>query len=71
MEFKELDIDERLKNFSQLWAKDSDLKIIIEAYLELVDEDKESCLEKALQYSQKHKDAKNFKKRLKGKKVVD
>ncbi len=71
MEFRELNTEDRLKNFSQLWAKDDDLKIVIDAYSELTLQDKESCLKKALYYSQKHKDAKNFKKRLKGKKVVD
>lgn len=71
MEFKELEIDERLKNFSQLWANDSDLKIIIDAYLEFMTEDRESCLQKAIHYSKKHKNIKNFKKRLKGRKVVD
>ncbi|MDQ1244629.1 MAG: hypothetical protein QG565_969 [Campylobacterota bacterium] len=71
MEFKELDIDERLKNFSQLWANDNDLKIIIDAYLEFMTEDRESCLQKAIHYSKKHKNIKNFKKRLKGRKVVD
>lgn len=71
MEFKELDIDERLKNFSQLWANDNDLKIIIDAYLKFMTEDRESCLQKAIYYSKKHKNIKNFKKRLKGRKVVD
>ena len=71
MEFKELDIDERLKNFSQLWAKDDDLKIVINEYSKLTDEDKDICFKKAVQYSQRHKDRKNFKKRLKGREVVD
>lgn len=71
MVFKEMSVDDRLKNFSQLWAKDSDLKIIIDAYSDLIKEDKEQCIQKACIYSQKHKDAKSFKKRIKGKKVVD
>lgn len=71
MEFKELTLQERLKNFSQLWAKNDDLKIIIDAYSELISQNKADCLKKALYYSQKHKATKNFKKRLKGKKVVD
>jgi len=71
MEFKELSLDERLKNFSQLWAKDDDLKIVIKKYASLVEEDEKYCLDKALYFSQNHKDKKNFKKRLKGKKVVD
>ena len=71
MEFKELNVDDRLKNFSQLWVKDSDLKIIIDEYSKLISEDEEACFKKAVEYSQKHKDRKNFKKRLKGREVVD
>ena len=71
MEFKELSIDDRLKNFSQLWAKDEDLKIVIDEYSKLVNQDEELCLKKAVEYSQRHKDRKNFKKRLKGREVVD
>ena len=71
MEFKELSVDERLKNFSQLWAKDSDLKIIVDKYSKLINHDENVCFKKAAEYSQKHKDRKNFKKRLKGREVVD
>jgi len=71
MEFKELSIDDRLKNFSQLWAKDEDLKIVIDEYSKLVNQDEELCFKKAVEYSQRHKDRKNFKKRLKGREVVD
>ncbi len=71
MEFKELNIDDRLKNFSQLWAKDEDLKIVIDEYSKLVNQDEELCFKKAVEYSQRHKDRKNFKKRLKGREVVD
>ena len=71
MEFKDLNVDERLKNFSQLWAKDDDLKIVIDEYSALIHQDKDACFTKAAAYSQKHKDRKNFKKRLKGREVVD
>jgi len=71
MEFRKLSLEERLKNFSQLWAKDEHLTVIIKEYAILVKEDEQKCLELALQYSQKHKDKKNWKKRLKGEKVVD
>ena len=71
MEFKDLNVDERLKNFSQLWAKDDDLRIVIDEYSKLINQDKDACFAKAIAYSQKHKDRKNFKKRLKGRKVVD
>lgn len=71
MEFKNLSLDERLKNFAKLWSKDEDLSIIIKEYSKLIKEDESKCLEIALKYSQLHKDAKNRKKRLKGKKIVD
>lgn len=71
MQFKILTLDERLKNFSKLWAKDEDLEIMIKSYAKLIGEDAAPCIAKALYYSQKNKDIKNFKKRVKGKKVVD
>ena len=71
MEFKTLDINDRLKNFAKLWAKDEDLIIIIKEYSKLTRENEKKCLDIALKYSQEHKDKKNFKKRLKGQEVVD
>lgn len=71
MQFKTLSLDERLKNFSMLWAKDQDLTIIAKAYADIASEDPDYCLHQALHYSQKLKNFKNMKKRLKGKKVVD
>jgi len=71
MEFKELSDDERLQNFDKLWAKDDDLRIIIKEYAKLAKMDEDEAVAKALRYSQKLKDFKNMKKRLKGKPVVD
>jgi serine/threonine protein kinase len=71
MQFKALDLETRLKNFAKLWAKDEDLEVIVREYAKLVNEDETYCLQKALEFSQAHKDKKNFKKRLKGIKVVD
>ena len=71
MEFKTLSLDEKLLNFSKLWAKNSDLEVIIKEYAKLIGHDESECIEKALKFSQEHKDRKNMKKRLKGKKVVD
>ena len=71
MKFKELSTQERLENFAKLWATDEDLTIIIKAYVKLNNLDEEKSLKIALEASQKHKNRKNFKKRLKGKKVVD
>jgi len=71
MEFKPLSLEERLKNFSKLWAKDEDLKIIVKEYAKLVESSEEGCLRIALKESQAHKDRKNAKKRLRGEAVVD
>ncbi len=71
MKFKELSTQERLENFAKLWATYEDLTIIIEEYVKLNNLDEEKSLKIALEASQKHKNRKNFKKRLKGKKVVD
>jgi len=71
MEFKSLCLDERLGNFSKLWAKDEDLTIIIREYAKLTNSDTDSCVKIALKQSQAHKDRKNAKKRLRGEAVVD
>ena len=71
MQFRQLTPVERIENFSKLWAKDEDLEVIVTHYATLIEMDKDEAIEIALKASQKHKDKKNFKKRLKGKKVVD
>lgn len=71
MEFKTLNLDDRLKNFSKLWAKDEDLEIIIKEYAKVSNSDEKSCVKIALKQSQAHKDRKNAKKRLRGEAVVD
>ncbi len=71
MEFRHLSLDERLKNFAKLWAKDEDLKIIIKEYSKLIESDEDDCIRIALKESQAHKDRKNAKKRLRGEAVVD
>lgn len=71
MQFKTLSLDERLKNFSMLWAKDDDMHIMAKEYARLSSADETYCIPKAIYYSQKLKNFKNMKKRLKGKKVVD
>jgi serine/threonine protein kinase len=71
MQFKTLDLEDRLKNFSKLWAKDDDLKIIIKEYSKLINGDKNSCLDIALKHSHIHKNRINAKKRRRGQKVVD
>jgi len=71
MEFKRLSLNERLENFKMLWAKDEYMAIIIKEYAKIVGEDEAYCIQRAIHYSQKQKDFKNMKKRLKGIEVVD
>jgi len=71
MQFKSLSLNQRLKNFNKLWAKNEDMKIIATAYAKLINQNENECVSKAIYYSQKNKDVKNFKKKLKGKPVVD
>jgi serine/threonine protein kinase len=71
MKFKMLTQNECLENFAKLWAKDEDLALIIQAYAPLIGVEENRAFEIARKASQKHKNRTNFKKRLKGKKVVD
>lgn len=71
MEFRPLSLEERLLNFSKLWAKDEYLETMIKEYALLMGEDEYECVTQALKLNQKHKDKINMKKRLKGIEVVD
>jgi len=71
MKFSTLSKEERLENFSKLWANENDLRMIIEAYAKISDMDKDEAIEIALLASKKHKENINLKKKLKGKKVVN
>lgn len=71
MKFFDLELNDRLKNFSKLWAKDEDLQVIIKEYARFLQKNEKELVSKALDFSHKHKAKINFKKRLKGKKVVD
>lgn len=71
MEFRPLSLDERLLNFSKLWAKDEYLEVMIKEYATLMKADVDECVSKAIEYNQKHKNKINMKKRLKGIEVVD
>jgi len=71
MEFKELNINERLKNFNKLWANDEDIIIIAKEYAKIANEDENECVKIALKHNTMHKNKMNMKKRLKGQKVVD
>jgi len=68
MKFKQLSLNEKLENFSKLWASDDDMKIIIKEYCiisNINEKEVNSIIQKSIYYSQKHKNRVNFKKRLK------
>lgn len=71
MKFFTLDIKMRMKNFAKLWASDDDLTIIAKEYARFKNKDEKECIAMALKYSKRHKAFINFKKRLRGRKVVD
>lgn len=71
MQFKSLSKEDRVKGFSKLWAKDEDLVQIVQAYAKISDLEENKAVNLALKASHRHKNKKNFKKRLKGKKVVN
>ena len=68
MRFLTLTVNDRARNFSKLWASDKDLNIIATEYAKNAKLD-EDFIHKALYYSHKNKQVKNFKKRLKGQKI--
>lgn len=71
MQFISMSLEERLKNFCKLWAKDKDLEIIAQEYAKCVGKEEAYCIQTALKFSQNHKNKINLKKRLKGIEVVD
>jgi len=71
MQFKELTLEDRLKNFAKLWAKDEDLEVIVREYAKLIKEHEEKCLTISFKYSHAHKARINAKKRRRGQAVVD
>ncbi|CAI6152168.1 MAG: hypothetical protein SPLUMA2_SPLUMAMAG2_01320 [uncultured Sulfurimonas sp.] len=70
MDFFDLDELSRAKSFSKLWASDRILTIIANEYTKHY-KCGENFIEQVLDYSNKNKKIKNFKKRLKGKPVND
>ena len=71
MEFRELSLNDRLKNFNKLWANDEQITIIAKEYATLSAEDENTCIAMALYENTKHKNKMRLKRRLKGKKIVD
>ncbi len=70
MKFGTLSNEKRAKNFSKLWASKDVLTTIAMEYIKYYKTDK-SFIEKVIFYSEKNKKIKNFKKRLKGKEIID
>lgn len=70
MRFGHLSRQKRLENFSKLWACDEDIMAIATFYAQKMQMDEEEAIQIALHASQKHKEKKNFKKRLKGNQVA-
>jgi glycosyltransferase involved in cell wall biosynthesis len=64
MKFKKYTDEERLENFSKLWADDKDLHTIVNAYLNYIDMPLNVAMRVAINASQKHKDKKLFKKKF-------
>ena len=71
MKFIHLTKELRMKNFSKLWIGDEDLKIVIKEYAKVYQQNESDLLNLALKYSHALKRRINFKKRLKGIKIVD
>lgn len=71
MEFRPLSLDERLKNFSKLWAVDEEIAVIAKEYAKISGEDEGYCIKTAQNFNTKHKNKINMKKKLKGIPVVD
>jgi len=71
MRFGYLTFEDRVKNFSKLWASDKELSIIGLEYARVSRYNTYFTIKEMQYYSNKNKKIKNFKKILKGQKVVD
>jgi len=70
MRFGHLSRQKRLENFAKLWASDEDIRLIATYYAQKMQIDEEEAVRMAVQASEKHKERKNLKKRLKGNQVA-
>lgn len=71
VKFFNINLKNRLKNFSKLWADDEDLSYIVKEYAKAIGEDEQECIKTALHFSNRHKKIANLKKRLKGEKIAN
>lgn len=70
MRFGHLNRQKRLENFAKLWACDEDITTIATFYAQKMQINEEEAIQTAVHASQKHKEKKNFKKRLKGNQIA-
>ncbi len=71
MKFKPLSTQERLENFSKLWASDEDLATIIHEYTKISKINTDNALNIALKASHQHKKKTNLKRKIQGKEILD
>ncbi len=70
MKFLKLSQEDRAKNFAKLWASDAILTVMAKEY-QALHNCNDNFTDQVLYYSNKNKNIKNFKKRLKGQEVND
>lgn len=64
MIFKNLSLNERMKNFSKLCPKDKDMIFMAKEYAKLINEDENLCVKLALKYSRSVKKMLNIKSKI-------
>ncbi len=69
MYFGRMEIQERIENFSKLWANNRDLEKIASCYAKLVGIEESKASQWLIAASSAHKERVNFKKRIKGKRI--
>ena len=70
MAFGDLAIKERMRCFKMLWATDQVLDDIVSEYAQLGGYDIAQCQALAMDFNHRHKRFKNFKRRLKGRPIM-
>ena len=65
MQFAPLSLKQRMRNFAMLWAREADLKIIVQAYAQESGDAAEAAVSLALGYSAQHKKKAMRKERIK------
>lgn len=68
MQFFKPNLNFRMKNFSKLWAKDEDLKIIAKEYAKVSNLSEDELIKKIIYFTNQDKKIKALKRKLRGKK---